>query len=1071
MRRSSYDDYDEPRQRRGSGPRRVVGAILSLVLIPLLIIAALLLPPISLIERIQHLSYTTIDRSGGTLMEPDGTTIVFPPEHVIESFQVSLDSIPRMEFLDGNAGQDWISARDALLNTGLEAKSPIYEVSGRGGRVEQSIVQIPIPNDSQPYETLELYSWDGDSWEFVPSSVLAMDDRIEARVDGLPPSNFVVMQTSAPPPRVGTNIGTGEHVSPILANSAITTLAVAGFYLRGDGALDVERTNSPVGNYAVVPVLRNWRGMEPPRSDLLHNMLVEPGQLQNQLNTVTNLLVQYSYPGVIIDYRGMEAALASEAEFTHFIELLAEQLHAPDVNRWLAVRVESPQPISPVEWNTRGYDWQALGRVADRVLIPGPADPAAYQLGGQMGALLAYATDQIDRRKVQVELPGMSVERSGGQLWLKGFQQALQPLVAQIRLGGEDGVMLPGQPVQLSVVNPRISRPLVYDGAIGAYVYSYIDDQQMERTVTIENSSSFAHKLSLLGRYDVTQVMVRDADGGDLDPDLWEVARQFQTGGGVDPSPTRLEVAYTIFHPDGTVMQQVAVPIDNPVHTFTAPVGAGDVRVEAQVVQTSNLGNRQVASPGNVVAMSLATPTPVASPTPVPTPTPEVATLASVQTVNVRQGPGINYPLAGQLKTGQPYLIFGKNQAGDWWQIDVGNGIKGWVFGGLVKASGSLSDVDVITDIPAPPAAPAVVSAPAPSGGGSFGYGVQAHMVHNNEAGWVMETTKLRLGFGWVKQQIEWHVFEPNPGDYQWGLMQGFVDGANGAGINLLFSVVNAPNWARESGFDGSVGGPPADPNTFARFLGALAQMYCNSSVKALEVWNEQNLHYEWGNRPINPSEYMNLLRPSYAAIKAACPSMLVISGAPTPAGDNGNLAMDDFRYFEAMLQQGLANHADGFGAHPSGYNVPPSVRYEAACQIIQTTGNQFNGPCDNPHHSWSFLSTMEGYRNLAVKYGAANHRIWPTEFGWAAGGSHILSTEAERNTRRYADDNSLEEQAQWTVEAYQMMRNWGWVGPAILWNLNFRLVAGGTEKALWGIVDNQRNPLPVFNKLRDMPK
>ena len=51
------------------------------------------------------------------------------------------------------------------------------------------------------------------------------------------------------------------------------------------------------------------------------------------------------------------------------------------------------------------------------------------------------------------------------------------------------------------------------------------------------------------------------------------------------------------------------------------------------------------------------------------------------------------------------------------------------------------------------------------------------------------------------------------------------------------------------------------------------------------------------------------------------------------------------------------------------------------------------------------------------------------------------------------------------------MMRNWGWVGPAILWNLNFRLVADGTEKALWGIVDNQRNPLPVFKALSNMPK
>ena len=106
----------------------------------------------------------------------------------------------------------------------------------------------------------------------------------------------------------------------------------------------------------------------------------------------------------------------------------------------------------------------------------------------------------------------------------------------------------------------------------------------------------------------------------------------------------------------------------------------------------------------------------------------------------------------------------------------------------------------------------------------------------------------------------------------------------------------------------------------------------------------------------------------------------------------------------------------------------------------------------------------MEGYRNIAVKYGAANKRIWPTEFGWAAGG-------AFDPRYGYANDNDFNEQAAWTVEAYQMMKRWGWVGPAILWNLNFRVVADGTEKAQWGIVRNDWSNLPVFDALRDMPK
>ena len=278
MRRSSAD-YDEPRRARGAG--RVVGAVLSLVLIPLLIVAALLLPPVRLIDRIQQLGSTTIGASGGTLRDPDGTTIVFSPEYMFEPVQVSFDSIPRLDFEEGAAGNEWTAARNALAEAGLVAKSPLYEVTVAQGAVGQSILRIPVPNDSGTFETLDLYSWNGDRWEFVPSTVMISDETIEARIAGLPPANFIVMQTDAAPPRMDANIGEGEEAP---ANLALTTLAVGGYYLRGDGVLEVERASAPLGNYAVVPVLRNWRGMEAPRGDLLHNMLVQEGVMRNQLD-------------------------------------------------------------------------------------------------------------------------------------------------------------------------------------------------------------------------------------------------------------------------------------------------------------------------------------------------------------------------------------------------------------------------------------------------------------------------------------------------------------------------------------------------------------------------------------------------------------------------------------------------------------------------------------------------------------------------------------------------------------------------------------------------------------------
>ncbi|MCC6457855.1 MAG: SH3 domain-containing protein [Caldilineaceae bacterium] len=444
--------------------------------------------------------------------------------------------------------------------------------------------------------------------------------------------------------------------------------------------------------------------------------------------------------------------------------------------------------------------------------------------------------------------------------------------------------------------------------------------------------------------------------------------------------------------------------------------------------------------------------------------------------MNVRGGPGTGFPVVGSAGQGDALEITGMNPVGDWYRVALNQaGDAGWLFGSLVQVGGPADAIPTLSEaeLPAAPtpepqaevqaaSAPPVVAAPPPAGGGSFGYGVQAHML-GGETGRAMDTT-AGMGFNWIKQQVEWRLYAADPGAMGFADLSAIVNEASARGISVLFSVVNAPGWAREPGFDASVGGPPVDPATYAAFVGGMARTFCGTSLKAIEVWNEQNLHYEWGNKPLDPAEYMRLLAAAYGSIKAECPSMMVISGALTPAGSNPPFAMDDFAYLEGMYQNGLANYADGIGAHPSGYNVPASVRFEEACAAIQQSGNSFNGACDTPHHSWSFRSTMEGYRNIMNVYGDSNKRIWPTEFGWAAGG-------AFDPRYAYANDNSFEEQAAWTVEAYTMMRDWGWVGPAFLWNLNFRVVADGTEKAQWGIVSNDWSPLPVYNALKSMGK
>ncbi|MDI7276917.1 MAG: cellulase family glycosylhydrolase, partial [Anaerolineae bacterium] len=370
------------------------------------------------------------------------------------------------------------------------------------------------------------------------------------------------------------------------------------------------------------------------------------------------------------------------------------------------------------------------------------------------------------------------------------------------------------------------------------------------------------------------------------------------------------------------------------------------------------------------------------------------------------------------------------------------------------------------TPTPKPTTAPAAQQQPAPpparTVGLAFGYGIQVDMVTDVNYDRILGHVQA-LGFGWIKQQVEWFRYNPGPGQYDWGRLDAIVDACSARGIKVLFSVVKAPAWARPGDDDRSVPGPPADPNTYAEFVRQMAARY-KGRVQAYEIWNEQNLWYEWGGRGgrLSAARYVELLRAAYHAIKSVDPGAVVISGAPTPTGWNdGDVAIDDQLYLRQMYDAGLRSVCDAVGAHPSGYNNPPDADW-------RTWSDPSTGQAKG-HPSWFFRSTMEGYRNIMIQYGDSQKRIIPTEFGWASVDG--LGVRPARGYE-YAADNTAGEQADFIVRAYQMGKNWGFVGPMFLWNLNFAPLCGPQdEKAAFGIVDCGWGPRPAFHALANMPK
>lgn len=150
---------------------------------------------------------------------------------------------------------------------------------------------------------------------------------------------------------------------------------------------------------------------------------------------------------------------------------------------------------------------------------------------------------------------------------------------------------------------------------------------------------------------------------------------------------------------------QEFAPTRTPMPTFT-PTPAGVAFVEAPVDDQSPVPEAQ--APVEVVPPQSEQPTPTPPPPtpaePTATPTPEGVTVTVLQNMNVRSGPGTNYPVVGAGTAGQTTKVLGRNDDGTWLQVEYpsDSGV-GWVFGELVQVTGDPQGVAVAQAPPPPP--------------------------------------------------------------------------------------------------------------------------------------------------------------------------------------------------------------------------------------------------------------------------------------------------------------------------------------------------------------------------------
>jgi hypothetical protein len=160
------------------------------------------------------------------------------------------------------------------------------------------------------------------------------------------------------------------------------------------------------------------------------------------------------------------------------------------------------------------------------------------------------------------------------------------------------------------------------------------------------------------------------------------------------------------------------------------------------------------------------------------------------------------------------------------------------------------------------------------------------------------------------------------------------------------------------------------------------------------------------------------------------------------------------------MYGAGLAGVSDAVGAHPVGFANPPD---STCCE------NNPEIPGWDDHPSFFFLDTLQDYRSIMNQNGDDRTFIWATEFGW--GSSDGLGIEPPEGLL-FVDFTSFDEQADYTVRAYQKGRELGYVGPMFAWNLNLCQVHGiGSVQCYWSFLNPAGDPRSVFNVLANTPK
>jgi hypothetical protein len=304
-------------------------------------------------------------------------------------------------------------------------------------------------------------------------------------------------------------------------------------------------------------------------------------------------------------------------------------------------------------------------------------------------------------------------------------------------------------------------------------------------------------------------------------------------------------------------------------------------------------------------------------------------------------------------------------------------------------------------------------------------------------------------GIGWMRQQFPWDTIEPvRKGTFidrvvgvdTWQKYDNIVTLSEEYGPRLIVRLDTTPPWARPGNEWPAT--PPANLEDYGDFVEMVARRY-RGRVQHYQIWNEPNLTSEWGNRPVNPAEYVELLKVAYTRIKRADPDAMVLSAAMAPTIEESVSAMNDLKYLDEMYRLGASAYFDILSVQAYGLRSGPDDRR------LEDDDVNFSRP------------TL--VRALMVRHGDARKPIWAAEVGWNAQPESITKPAI---FGRVSEDL----QARYTVRALERAREeWPWMGVMAIWYFKRADDAWqGEPMHYFRMTERDLTPKPLYGAIHD---